>query len=79
MANNVERSRKLAFAREMCSQLEEALRTGAMLVSVSTDGISTTFNRAQALEELEHWRKQVIRYSRCKSRVRNIDLSGGHD
>ena len=69
------RVEKLSFARKMCSQLEAALIDGAAVVQVSADGVSTTFNRDQALKELEHWRKQVIRYSRRRSRVRSVDLS----
>ena len=69
------RVEKLSFARKMVSQLETALIDGAGVVTVSADGVSTTFSRDQALKELEWWRKQVIRYSRRRSRVRGVNLS----
>ena len=71
------RAHKLAFAKKMIETLETQLMSGAMIVSVSTDGVSTTFNREQALKELEMWRKQAIRYSRSRSGIRNINLGGG--
>ncbi len=73
------RIEKRDFARQMIGKLETALATGAGVVSVSTDGVSTTYDRKGALAELEYWRKQDIRYSRSKSRTTNIDLSGAHD
>ncbi len=69
------RVEKLSFARKMVSQLETSLIDGAGVVTVSADGVSTTFSRDQALKELEWWRKQVIRYSRRRSRVRGVNLS----
>ena len=73
--SSASRVEKLSFARKMVSQLETGLLTGAVIVQVSADGISTTFNRDQALKELEWWRKQVIRYGRKRSRVRGVNLS----
>lgn len=72
------RAQRLAFAKAMISELEDALREGAGIVSVSTDGVSTTMSRDQALKELEHWRKQENRYSRSKSRTTTINLSNSH-
>ena len=69
------RVEKLSFARKMVSQLETSLIDGAGVVTVSADGVSTTFSRDQALKELEWWRKQVIRYNRRRSRVRGVNLS----
>ena len=73
--SSASRVEKLSFARKMVSQLEAALLDGAGIVSVSADGVSTTFKREQALLELEWWRKQVIRYGRKRSRVRGVNLS----
>lgn len=73
------RQDKLNNARARVADLETALATNAAVVSVSTDGVSVTYSRKQALTELEWWRKQVIRYSRPNSRFRRIKLGGGHD
>lgn len=73
------RAEKLSFAEGMVTKLQAALGTGASIVTVSTDGVSTTFDRKGALQELEYWEKQVWRYSRDKSRSSNINLSGSHD
>lgn len=73
------RAHKLTFAKLMVSKLETALQSGATVVSIQTDGISTSFNRDQAIRELEMWRKQVIRYSKKRSRLRSINMGGSND
>lgn len=62
----ITRADKLAFAETMVANLRTALASGATVMSVSVDGNYTQFNRQQALQELEYWQKQVIRYSRSK-------------
>lgn len=69
------RAEKLAFAQTMVETLQSALSTGATVMSVSVDGNYTQFNRAQAIQELEYWQKQVIRYSRAtRGRTSTIRL-----
>lgn len=69
------RADKLAFAQTMVTNLRAALATGATVMSVSVDGNYTQFNRDQAIKELEHWEKQVIRYSRSyRGRTTSIRL-----
>lgn len=79
MRDDSERLRKLELARTMVQSLEENLSTGAGVFMVQMDGTMVQFNRDQAIKELEHWRKQVIRYSRRRSRFSNIGLGNCHD
>ena len=74
-----DRASRLAYAREMVDKLRDAIRSGSNVVSVSTDGTSITYNRGQALQELNYWEKKVIRLSRSKSRTTSIDVSNSHD
>lgn len=73
-----ERLKKLEFARSMVKQLEEHLSTGAGVFMVQMDGTMVQFMRDKAVQELEHWRKQVIRYSRTKSRFSTFNLGNSH-
>ena len=79
MSTDQTREQKLSFAQQMVDQLEEMLMTGAGVASVSVDGTAVTYSRAQALKELEWWRKQVARYSRTKSRTTTINLGNAND
>lgn len=63
----------------MVAILEEQVETGAGIFSVSIDGAMVQFQRSDAIKELEHWRKQVIRYSRPRSRFSTFNLSNAHD
>lgn len=74
-----ERIRKLEHAKKMVEALEEQIQTGAGIFSVSIDGAYVQFQREAAIKELEHWRKQVIRYSRPKSRFSTFNLRNAHD
>ena len=74
-----ERTRKLELARQMVTQLEEHLASGAGVFMVQLDGAMVQFQRTDALKELEHWRKQVIRFSRKRSRFSNFNLRNSHD
>lgn len=73
-----DRLKKLEFARAMVKQLEEHLSTGAGVFMVQMDGTMVQFMRDKAVLELEHWRKQVIRYSRTKSRFSTFNLGNSH-
>jgi hypothetical protein len=74
-----ERIQKLETARKMVASLEEQMATGAGVMMVSVDGNMVQYNRAQAIKELEYWRKQVVRYSRSKSRFSSFNLGNSHD
>lgn len=68
------RAEKLARAERMILVLETFLESGAGVSQVSIDGSYVQMDRAQALKELEHWEKQVTRYSKTKSRTSSIRL-----
>jgi hypothetical protein len=74
-----ERIQKLETARKMVTSLEEQMATGAGVMMVSVDGNMVQYNRDQAIKELEYWRKQVVRYSRSKSRFSSFNLGNSHD
>lgn len=74
-----ERNRKLEFAKSMVDSLETQIASGAGIVSVSVDGTSVDFDRSQAMQELQYWRKEVTRYSRTRSRMSNFNLGSSHD
>jgi hypothetical protein len=74
-----ERIQKLETARKMVASLEEQMATGAGVMMVSVDGNMVQYNRDQAIKELEYWRKQVVRYSRSKSRFSSFNLGNSHD
>jgi hypothetical protein len=63
----------------MVASLEEQMATGAGVMMVSVDGNMVQYNRDQAIKELEYWRKQVVRYSRSKSRFSSFNLGNSHD
>jgi hypothetical protein len=46
--------------------------------SVATDGLSVSVD-PELERKLEHWRKQVTRYERSKSRVTTVNLGNSHD
>lgn len=48
-------------AAEMVVAIKDALATGFGVVSVTIDGRSTQFDRAQALEELKFWQKEAAK------------------
>jgi len=68
------RQKRLAHAKRMVDAIEEQLATGVGIVNVNVDGMSVTFNREKAFEELQKWSKLVIRLSRTKSRTSAIRL-----
>lgn len=69
-----ERTRKLELARTMVTQLEDGLASGAGIFMVQMDGTMVQFERANALKELQHWRKEVTRYAKKQSRFSSINL-----
>lgn len=77
--SSAERLKKLEFARSMVKVLEEHLASGAGVFMVQMDGTMVQFQRADAVKELEIWRKQVTRYSRTKSRFSTFNLGNSHE
>jgi predicted HAD superfamily phosphohydrolase YqeG len=77
--SSAERLQKLEFARSMVKVLEEHLASGAGVFMVQMDGTMVQFQRSEAVKELEHWRKQVTRYSRTKSRFSTFNLGNSHE
>jgi len=73
------RAEKLARAERMVTVLETFLESGAGVTQVSIDGSYVQMDRNQALKELEHWEKQVARYSRTKSRTTTIRLNNSSE
>jgi len=73
-----QRIQKLEHAKKMVAVFEEQLSTGAEIFSVSIDGAYVQYQREAAVKELEMWRKQVIRYSRAKSRFSTFNLGNSH-
>lgn len=62
-------------AREMVALLEEALASNSGVKSITVDGQSITFDRAQALQELDYWRRQALRAAGKRPITRSINLS----
>lgn len=77
--SSCERLQKLEHAKKMVAALEEQLLTGAGIFSVSIDGAYVQYQRENAIKELEHWRKQVIRYRRRNSRFTSFNLGNSHE
>lgn len=75
-----DRQARLEFARKMEDQLRAAILRGDSTVQVvSTDGVSVTYTRAQALKEYNHWQKQVDFLSGRRRRHKTMDLSNSHE
>lgn len=66
----------MASAREMVDKLESALAENVGVVSVSVDGTSVRYDRAQAMEELKFWRRRLARESGRRPIVGQINLGG---
>ena len=62
-------------AEEMVTVLETALAANPLVDQVTVDGQTVKYNRAQAMRELEFWRKKVAKEG-GKSRFRSINISG---
>lgn len=45
-------------------------------VSIEIDGQKVSYDRAQALDELDRWEKRAARESGRRPRVATVDLSG---
>lgn len=75
-----DRKKRLRYHRDMVKKLETELFEGVSgLASTASDGVSTSFNRRQQLEELEYHRKMVRMLERGGKRFRTIGLGNSHD
>jgi hypothetical protein len=64
-------------AAEMVDKITVALRDNPIgVVTVSVDGQTVTYSRAQALDELRFWQQQAARAAGTRPRVARINLSG---
>ena len=62
-------------ADKMVAAIEKALLTGAGVVSVSVSGVSTTYNRDQAIKELNYWRRRQAVENGARPFAVRINLS----
>jgi len=62
-------------AKDMVDQLETALSTGAGVVQVTVDGQTVRWDRKQALDELDYWRRRATREGGRRPRVQTMNLS----
>ena len=63
-------------AEDRVEALEAALATGAGVVSVSIDGQTVTYNRADARAELQFWARKRARERRQRPAAASIRLGG---
>ena len=59
---------------EMVETLETALQNNAGVVSVTVDGTTVRYDRAQAMKELDYWRRRAARQQGRRPRVSSISL-----
>ena len=75
-----EKQEALAHAKEMVKVLREKLIEQAGLQSVTTDGMSVTWQtggKSGLYEQLKYWERQVQKLQTDGSVARTIDMSGG--
>ena len=65
----------MTVASDMVAAIESALAKNVAIVSVTFDGITTQYDRRQALEELKFWRREVAKEQGTRPRVSSINLS----
>jgi hypothetical protein len=75
ITNKDAKSSTPSFASKMVSALEKALISNAMIVSVQIDGISTRFDRRQALDELKYWKRLKASEDGTRPRLSRIKMS----
>lgn len=57
--------------------LESFLASNMGVASVQIDGMSTRFDRAQAVMELDRWRREQVSAAGSRPVISRIRLSGG--
>jgi hypothetical protein len=73
MPVNVE---KLEFVQQRIVQLRQFLLSGQPVTSISHDGMSVTFDRRGALEELTEMERQERLLMQGSRWIRKVDMSG---
>lgn len=81
MAQNINFTDAAAVTTTNVKAIIDALESGlaenpAGPVSISIDGVSTTYNRPAAIQELEYWRKRYALEQGTRSRSSRIKLNG---
>jgi hypothetical protein len=64
-------------ASEQVARIEEALSKNAGVQSVSTDGTTIQFNRAQLLAELDYWQRKAAKESGKRKPFKGLNMGGG--
>lgn len=64
----------MASPRAMVDALEKFLAQGVGVGQVTIDGQTVRFERQQALDELEHWRRRLARQEGRRKRFNSLDL-----
>jgi len=62
-------------ADQMVAAIEAALTTGAAVVSVNFAGVSPSYNRDQAIKELNYWRRRQAVENGTRPRAARIRLT----
>ena len=62
-------------ADKMVAAIEAALLTGAAVVAVRVAGISTQYNRGQAITELNYWRRRQAVENGTRPRAARIVMN----
>jgi len=63
-----------SYAEQMVVILQDALKINAGILSVSIDGMTTQYSRAQALKELRFWMRQVAVEKGKRPRLATVRL-----
>jgi hypothetical protein len=66
---------KLLYIQERIKQLREFLLSNNQIASLSVDGMSVSFDRDSALEELKELERQEMNLLNPNNWMRSIDLS----
>ena len=62
-------------ADAMVAAIESALLPGAGVVSVNFGGVSTSYNRDQAIKELNYWRRRQAVENGTRPRAMRINMN----
>jgi hypothetical protein len=66
---------KLEYTKKRIEQLRTFLSGSNPVASVTVDGLTVTYNRHQAMEELEKMEKQLDALKNPRRWIKSIDLS----
>jgi hypothetical protein len=66
---------KLEYTKKRIEQLRTFLSSSNPIASITVDGMTVTYNRHQAMEELEKMEKQLDALKNPRRWIKSIDLS----